>query len=130
MPPPRPTARSIASPPNGKPEVFYDPKAKYIWGMVFDSKGNLFVATGDQGEIHRVPPDGKGDSFFKTDETHVRSIAVDADDNVIVGTEPGGLVLRVSPRGRRFRALPDAEAGSDRGGGGAATAPSTPRLSD
>ena len=44
----------------GKPEVFYDPKAKYIWAMAFDSKGNLFVATGDGGEIHRVTPDGKG----------------------------------------------------------------------
>ena len=51
---------------NGKPEVFYDPKAKYIWAMAFDSKGDLFVATGDQGEIHRVTPDGKGKVFFKT----------------------------------------------------------------
>ena len=42
--------------------------------MVFDAKGDLFVATGDQGEIHRVTPDGKGGVFYKTDETHARSI--------------------------------------------------------
>ncbi len=43
-----------------KPEVVYDPKAKYIWALAFDAKGDLFVATGDQGLIYRVTPDGKG----------------------------------------------------------------------
>ena len=60
------------------------------------------VATGDQGEIHRVTPDGKGRVFFKSEETHVRSMAIDPNDNLIVGTEPGGLVLRVSPAGEGF----------------------------
>jgi hypothetical protein len=87
---------------NGKPEVFYDPKAKYIWSMVFDRAGDLFVATGDQGEIHRVTPDGKGKVFFKTDEAHVRSMALDPNGNLIVGTEPSGLVLRITPAGEGF----------------------------
>jgi sugar lactone lactonase YvrE len=86
----------------GKPEVFFDPKAKYIWGMAFDSQGDLFVATGDRGEIYRVTPDGKGKVFYKTSETHARSLAVDASDNLIVGTEPGGLIIRVSPKGEGF----------------------------
>lgn len=87
---------------NGKPELFYDPKAKYIWAIAFNSKGDLFVATGDQGEIHRVTPDGKGSVFFRTEETHARSMAVDSADNLIVGTEPGGLIIRVSPAGEGF----------------------------
>ncbi len=87
---------------NSKPEIFYDPKAKYIWAMAFDSKGDLFVATGDQGEIHEVTPDGKGKVFFKTEETHVRSLAIDPSGNIIAGTDPGGLVLRVSPQGQGF----------------------------
>ena len=89
-----------------KPEVFYDPKAKYIWALAFNGKGDLLVATGGlptgQGEIHKVAPDGKGAVFFKSDETHVRSMAIDAGDNLIVGTEPGGLVLRISPAGEGF----------------------------
>jgi sugar lactone lactonase YvrE len=87
---------------NGKPEVFYDPKAKYIWALAFDAAGNLFAATGDQGELHRVTPDGKGTVFFKSEETHVRSLVIDAKGNLILGTEPGGLVLRVSPAGEGF----------------------------
>jgi hypothetical protein len=89
-----------------KPEVFYDPKAKYIWALEFNSKGELLVATGGgrdgQGEIHLVTPDGKGTVFFKSDETHVRSLAVQPNDSLIAGTEPGGLVLRISPAGEGF----------------------------
>lgn len=86
----------------GKAAVFYEPRAKYIWGMVFDSRGNLYVATGDRGEIHRVTPGGKGEVFYRTGERHARSVAVDAQDNLLVGTEPGGLIVRVSPKGEGF----------------------------
>ncbi|MGE5647898.1 MAG: hypothetical protein ACM336_19145 [Acidobacteriota bacterium] len=91
-----------SKPSPNKPEVFFDPKAKYIWAMAFDSRGDLYVATGDRGEIYRVTPDGKGKLFYKTSETHARSLAVDAAGNLIVGTEPGGLIIRVSPAGEGF----------------------------
>ncbi|HVW87442.1 MAG TPA: hypothetical protein VHB50_22300, partial [Bryobacteraceae bacterium] len=61
-----------------------------------------YVATGDQGAIHRVAPDGKGEVFFRSDETHIRSIAFDREGNLIAGTEPGGLVIRISPKGEGF----------------------------
>jgi hypothetical protein len=87
---------------DGRSEVFYDPKAKYIWAIAFDKAGNLFVATGDHGEIHKVTPQGQGSVFFKTDEEHARAMAVDAAGNLVIGTEPGGLVLRISPAGEGF----------------------------
>lgn len=87
---------------NGKPEVFYDPKAKYIWALAFGPNSDLFVATGDQGEIHRVTANGGGSVFFRTEETHARSLAIDTKGNIIVGTEPGGLVLRITPAGDGF----------------------------
>jgi len=87
---------------NGKPQLFFDPKCKYVWSMLFDRTGNLFVATGDSGVIYRVTPDGKGFKFFTCDETHARSMIMDSAGNLIVGTEPGGLILRVSPKGESF----------------------------
>lgn len=87
---------------NSKPEVFYDPKQKYIWSMVLAPNGDLYVATGDAGEIHRVTPDGKGSVFFKSEETHARSLDIDTKGSLIVGTEPGGLVLRIDPKGEGF----------------------------
>ena len=34
--------------------VFFDPGTKYIWDLAFDNSGNLFVATGDHGEIFPI----------------------------------------------------------------------------
>jgi sugar lactone lactonase YvrE len=86
----------------GKSEVFYDPKQKYIWALEFSRSGDLFVATGDQGEIHRVTPAGAGSVFFKTEETHARSMAIDPNGNLIIGTDPSGLILRITPAGEGF----------------------------
>ena len=85
----------------GKSEVFYDPKAKYIWAMAFDKSGNLYVATGDQGEIHQSDAGRRGIGVLQTEETHARSLAVDASGNLIVGTDPSGLILRVDTGRRR-----------------------------
>ena len=71
--------------------------------MAFNRGGDLFVATGDQGEIHsRSRPTARARCSSRSDETHVRSLAIDASGNLIVGTEPGGLVIRVSPAGAGF----------------------------
>jgi hypothetical protein len=87
---------------NGKPQLFFDAKCKYIWAIAFDKSGNLFVATGDSGLIYKVAPDGTGAKFFDTEETHVRSMVIDGEGNLIVGTEPSGLILRVTPAGKGF----------------------------
>jgi hypothetical protein len=84
---------------SGKADVFYDPKTKYIWALAFAKNGDLYVATGEQGEIHRVTPAGTGSVFFRTEEAHARSMTVDAADNLIVGTEPSGLIMRISTAG-------------------------------
>ncbi|MFN7921582.1 MAG: two-component regulator propeller domain-containing protein [Bryobacteraceae bacterium] len=100
----------VATAPDGKiyrvngnnADVFYDPKAKYIWALTFSPQGDLYAATGDKGEIHKIAPDGKGSVFFRTEEAHARSLAVDAQGNVYAGTEPSGLVVKISPAGQGF----------------------------
>ncbi len=87
--------------PAGKPEVFFDPQAKYIWALAFH-KGDLLVATGDPAAIHRVSAAGQGSVLYRSEEAHVRALVVDDAGNLIAGTEPGGLVLRVSPAGVGF----------------------------
>jgi hypothetical protein len=84
------------------PEVFYDPKAKYIWAMAFDRAGNLYVGTGDKGEIHRVSAAGAGSVFYRTQESHARSLAIDANGNLFAGTDPGGLIFRIGTGGEGF----------------------------
>src|SRR5215510_180524 len=87
---------------NGAAKEFFDPKAKYIWSLVFDKQGRLLVGTGDKGIIYRVTPDGKGSPFYDTDETHIISMAVDRDGNLIAGGDPKGYIYRISPEGKAF----------------------------
>ena len=39
--------------PNWTSSVYFDPGTKYIWDLALDGAGNLYVATGDHGEIYR-----------------------------------------------------------------------------
>lgn len=82
--------------------IFYDPKAKYVWALVVDREGRLYVGTGDKGEIHRVEPSGTGTIFFRSDETHIRALALDPAGNLIAGSDGSGLIYRINPAGEAF----------------------------
>ena len=81
---------------------YFAPGTKYIWDLALDKAGNLYIATGDHGEIYKVTPKGEHSVFFKSDETHIRALALDAQGNLIAGTDGSGLVYRISPAGEGF----------------------------
>ncbi|MFN0106046.1 MAG: hypothetical protein ACKV2U_28650 [Bryobacteraceae bacterium] len=87
----------IRNAPNAKPEVYYEPRTKYIWALLAAPNGDLYAATGEKAEIHRITAAGKGSAILSLEENHVRSFALDAQGNLIAGTEPNGLVLRITP---------------------------------
>lgn len=82
-------------------EVFA-PKSKYIWSLLADVQGNIYVGTGDPGEIHKVTPKGEHSLFFKSDETHIRVLALDGKGNIIAGSDGSGLIYRISMTGEGF----------------------------
>ena len=88
--------------PSWTSSEYFAPGTKYIWDLLLDKAGNLFVATGDHGEIYKVTPKGEHSLFFKSDETHIRVLALDARGNLIAGTDGSGLVYRISPAGEGF----------------------------
>src|SRR5271166_3399805 len=93
---------SPAADPSWSSSVYFEPGTKYIWDLALDKSGNLYVATGDHGEIFRVTPKGEHSVFFKSDETHIRVLAFDAQDNLIAGSDGSGLIYRISPAGDGF----------------------------
>jgi hypothetical protein len=82
--------------------VYFEPGTKYIWDLALDKSGNLYVATGDHGEIFRVTAKGDHSLFFKSDETHIRVLAFDAQGNLIAGSDGSGLIYRISSAGEGF----------------------------
>ena len=82
--------------------VYFSPGTKYIWDLALDKSGNLYVATGDHGEIYRVTAKGDHSLFFKSDETHIRVLALDSSGNLIAGSDGSGLIYRISPTGEGF----------------------------
>ena len=95
-------AAKPAADPSWSSSVYFEPGTKYIWDLALDRSGNLYVATGDHGEIYRVTPKGEHSVFFKSDETHIRVLAFDAQENLIAGSDGSGLIYRISPAGEGF----------------------------
>lgn len=82
----------------GKPTLFYDTKAQYVWALAF-SGPSLFVATGLPGEIHRVDGPGGGRRIHASTEPHVRSLHATKSGDVWAGTSGSGLVLKIDRAG-------------------------------
>lgn len=92
----------VALDPEYTSSVYFEPKTKYIWALALDSEGQLYVATGDRGEIFRVNRDGTSSLFFKSDEAHIRTIAFDPHGNLIAGSDGSGLIYRIAPNAEGF----------------------------
>ena len=88
--------------PNYSSTVLFTPGTKYIWDLALDKQGNLYVATGDHGEIFKVAQNGEHSLFFKSDEAHIRVLAFDSKGNLIAGSDGSGLIYRISPDGQAF----------------------------
>ena len=99
-------APDAASKPGSKSaftsKPYFEPSTKYIWDIILDSSGNLYVATGDHGEIFKVTASGQHSVFFKSDEVHIRVLALDPKGNLIAGSDGSGLIYRISPSGEAF----------------------------
>ena len=97
-----PPRTSVAVDSSYSSSVFFDPKTKYIWALALDRQGNLYIGTGDRGEIFRVERNGGGNLFFKSDEAQIRALDFDNAGNLIAGTDGSGLIYRITPQGEGF----------------------------
>jgi len=94
--------------PNGKAEVFFDPKEEYIWSLKRIG-GVLYVGTGLNGKVYRAPiAGGEPALHFDSGQRHITSLAADAEGRLLVGTDPNGILYRVDADGTAL-ALYDAD---------------------
>jgi WD40 repeat protein len=81
-------------------DLVYDTGQPYIFSMVRDKAGNLYVGTGDSGKVFKIDPQGKGSLYFQSKELDVFALALDSNDTLYVGTSPDGKVYKVTGPGQ------------------------------
>jgi len=79
------------------------PDVAQIWCIAQDSKGRVYLGTGDDGRIYRWTRGAKPQLVWETGASEIVSMAVDANDNVYAGGTPGGIVYRVTAHGDTSR---------------------------
>jgi outer membrane protein assembly factor BamB len=73
--------------------------ATRVWDAVEDARGNMFVATGDEGKIFKISPEGKVRVAFDSEDSQILCLLAAADGSVFAGTGPSGLIVRIDPTG-------------------------------
>lgn len=76
-------------------DMFFDTGQPYIFSMVRDKAGNLYLGTGHECKVFKVDPQGKGSVYFQAKELDVFALAVDSAGTLYVGTSPDGKVYKV-----------------------------------
>lgn len=83
-----------------KTSEVYDSSTPYLWGLVRDSRGNLYTGGGPGASLFRIAPDGKGENLARFDAIEVHALAIDSKDRLYVATSPDGKVYRVDASGK------------------------------
>jgi hypothetical protein len=95
--------------PGEKPHVIFQAEGVlYVWSIVQTSDGNLYLATGPNGQLFEVKPDGSHSQILKTDDNNFISMLSDGKDLLYIGTDPNGLVYRVNRKTHESFVLYDA----------------------
>jgi hypothetical protein len=95
--------------PGEKPHsIFEADGVQYIWAIVQTRDGNLYLATGPNGQLFEVKPDGTHSEILKTDDNNFISMISDGKDLLYIGSDPNGLVYRVNRKTHESFVLYDA----------------------
>ena len=82
-----------------------DTPESYIWSILPDGKGNVYLGTGDGGVIYKMDAAGKAAPFFHTKELEVTSLVLDDRGDLYAGTAPHGIVFKIGPDGKGAKAF-------------------------
>jgi hypothetical protein len=100
------TMQQVSLSPDGKLQLapaydsVFDTGQSYIFSMVRDALGNLYVGTGDAGKIFKIDPQGQGSLYFQAKELNIFAMALDSAGVLFVGTSPDGKVYKVTNSGQ------------------------------
>jgi sugar lactone lactonase YvrE len=80
-------------------ELVFETSAPFLWSMIAESDGSIFIGTGNEGKVFRIDPQGKGALFFDSTELEAHALAPAPNGGIYVGTSPDGRIYKVDRNG-------------------------------
>ena len=80
-------------------ELVYETAAPFLWTVVAQADGSLYVGTGNEGRVFKIDPQGKGSLFFDSTELEVHALAPAPNGGLYVATSPDGKIYLVDRNG-------------------------------
>jgi hypothetical protein len=97
-----PGGEILAVEPDGASRSLFGTGSRYVWDLLVDGEGSLWVATGSPGAVHRLRAGSRtAERLVDLGEEQARCLAPAADGRVLVGTSGEGRILLVDGEGRR-----------------------------
>jgi len=92
-------------------ETIFEPNdAKYIFAIVTDSTGNIYLGTGPQGKVYQLDPQGReAKLLYDSLDNNMLSLSVGPDGFVYAGSDERGLVYKIDPRTKTATVLYDSD---------------------
>ncbi len=78
-----------------KIEAVFKPDIPFIWAGVADSRGNIFAAGGNNGQVFKIDPDNQSSVVFESEDLQIYAMAVDKQNNLYIGTSPQGKIYKI-----------------------------------
>lgn len=72
-----------------------------VFAATADSAGNVFLATGPDGELVKIARGEEGSVVFRADEPLVTAVAILPGDELLAASAPGGKIYKLRPGGKR-----------------------------
>ncbi len=96
---------------SGKAKVIFEPNdTKYIFAIVCDRKGNIYIGTGPRGKIFGLDSLGRNPHLvYQTLEKNILSLAAGKDGMLYAGTDTKGLVYKINPAAKSASVLYDSD---------------------
>jgi len=91
--------------------VFEPNDARYIFAIVTDDKGNIYMGTGPKGKVYRFDPFAPAATGLVYDslDKNILSLAVGDDGFLYAGSDSRGLIYKIDPKNKSATVLYDSD---------------------